>query len=629
MFSIGRAKAVDRECDAMAAAINRSQGVIEFNLDGTIIKANDNFLAVVGYALSEVVGKHHRMFVDPAFANSSDYAQFWDRLKSGEFVARKFRRINKSGNEVWIQASYNPMLDAKGKPYKVIKFATDITVAEVLAREQAAKIAAINRSQGIIEFNLDGSIITANENFLAVVGYSLSEISGKHHSMFVDQAHQASGDYRKFWDRLNRGEFISEKFHRLAKGGRDVWIEASYNPVLDANGKPYKVIKFATDVTAFEVERRNTEIERAEKLEQQNYVVEALGDGLRKLSDGNLVYRVRDALPAEYDELRTDFNTATAKLEETLHGIVSNANAVRTGAAEIATASDDLSRRTEQQAASIEETSAALNDITKTVKDAAEGSRKASDAVNSARGEAEHSGQIVRQAVSAMRQIEESSQKVSQIIGVIDEIAFQTNLLALNAGVEAARAGDAGRGFAVVASEVRALAQRSADAAKEIKTLISTSSSQVEAGAKLVSETGEALERIVVRVDEVTKLVANIASGAQQQASALSEIASAMNQMDQGTQQNAAMVEETTAAVQSLAKEADGMSALMDKFTLGDTDGSALRQSLQRAVPHAFRGTQGGAPKSGAKPQLVSRKSSSKPVRSAAGGGASEGWEEF
>ncbi|MEQ1717427.1 MAG: PAS domain-containing methyl-accepting chemotaxis protein [Hyphomicrobium sp.] len=619
-----------READTMVAAINRSQGVIEFNLDGTVIRANDNFLGVVGYTAAEVVGKHHRIFVDPESAKTNEYARFWERLNRGEYVSEKFRRIKKGGHEVWIQASYNPMLDASGKPYRIIKFATDITAVEVLAREQATKIAAINRSQGIIEFNLDGTVITANPNFLAVIGYSLSEVTGKHHSVFVDPAYRASADYRKFWERLNQGEYISEKFHRIAKGGKDVWIEASYNPVLDANGKPYKIVKFATDVTSIENDRRNIEAERAAKLEQQSFVVKSLGNGLRQLSDGNLLFRLQDELPAEYEELRTNFNAATAKLEGTLQGIVSNTSAVRSGTAEIATASEDLSRRTEQQAASIEETSAALNDITRTVKEAADGSRKASNVVSAARGEAEKSGQIVRDAVSAMRQIEESSQKITQIIGVIDEIAFQTNLLALNAGVEAARAGDAGRGFAVVASEVRALAQRSAEAAKEIKTLISTSSGQVEAGARLVSETGGALQRIVVRVDELNTLVADIAAGAQQQATALSEISGAMNQMDQGTQQNAAMVEETTAAVQNLAKEADGMSALIGKFTVGDTGGNALRESLQRAVPHAFRGTKGGSAKLGGKPQLVAQKPSSKPMRSASGsGGASEGWEEF
>ncbi|MFA5955594.1 methyl-accepting chemotaxis protein [Hyphomicrobium sp.] len=627
------------EVEAKLAAINRSQGVIEFNLDGTVITANENFLAVVGYSLAEVVGKHHSMFVDGNYATSSDYRLFWDRLNRGEFVADKFRRISRSGKEVWIQASYNPLIDANGKPFKVVKFATDITAVELQTRELEAKIAAIGRSQGVIEFNLDGTVITANPNFLAVVGYTADEVTGKHHRMFVDSDYAKSNDYRLFWDRLNRGEYIADKFRRISKTGKDVWIQASYNPLLDANGKPFKVVKFATDVTAVEDERRHAEEERAAKSEQQAHVVDALGNGLRQLSDGILTFRIGEAFPREYEQLRSDFNAAMGKLQDTIKGVNSNADAVRSGATEIAAASDDLSRRTEQQAASLEETSAALSEITTTVAKTAESSRKASDTVSKARGEAEHSGEVVRQAISAMGQIEESAKKVSQIIGVIDEIAFQTNLLALNAGVEAARAGEAGRGFAVVASEVRALAQRSAEAAKEIKGLISTSSHQVEAGAKLVGETGEALSRIVVRVNEISGLVANIALAAEQQATGISQINTAIGQMDQGTQQNAAMVEEATAAVHALSKEADAMAELIGNFEIGEASGNSIRSELQRAAPHAFRTPSKLTPAktSGAKPRLAAARPAAKamndasrtPRRAATVNGADDGWEEF
>ncbi|MGO4686281.1 methyl-accepting chemotaxis protein [Hyphomicrobium sp. 2TAF46] len=635
MFTIGKANRASNELEAKVAALGRSMGVIEFNLDGTVITANENFLAAVGYGLPEITGKHHSIFVDPAYAKSADYRQFWDRLNRGEFVADKFRRISKSGKDVWIQASYNPLLDAKGKPFKVIKFATDVTAVETQTRELEAKMAAISRSQAVIEFNLDGTVITANENFLAVVGYRLAEVVGKHHSIFVDPAYAKSADYRQFWDRLNRGEFVADKFRRISKSGKDVWIQASYNPLLDANGKPFKVIKFATDVTAIEDERRHAEEERAHKSVQQTLVVDSLGSGLRQLSEGNLTFRVTESFSKEYEQLRADFNAAMSKMQETLKGIVQNADAVRAGAAEIAGASDDLSKRTEQQAASLEETTAALNEITSTVKKTADGSRKASDTVGTARGEAEHSGQIVQQAIDAMRQIEDSARKVSQIIGVIDEIAFQTNLLALNAGVEAARAGDAGRGFAVVASEVRALAQRSAEAAKEIKALILTSSQQVESGAKLVGETGNALGRIVGRVNEISTLVNSIAAGAEQQATGLSQINTAIMQMDQGTQQNAAMVEESTAAVHALSKEADAMANLMAGFSIGASDGDSLRSQLEHAAPHAFR-QRGHAPAAGSRPHLASsqkhatpRPGVERPRKTVAGGGANDGWEEF
>jgi methyl-accepting chemotaxis protein len=627
VFSFGKQNHATDELQAKVAAISRSTGIIEFNLDGTVITANENFLAVVGYRLDEVVGKHHSQFVDPAYAKSGDYRVFWDRLNRGEFIADKFRRMTKGGKEVWIQASYNPLLDANGKPFKVIKFATDITAVELQTRELEAKMSAIDRSEGVIEFNLDGTIVTANANFLSVVGYSLAEVVGKHHSIFVAPNYANSEDYRRFWERLNRGEFVADKFHRVAKGGKDVWIQASYNPLLDSNGKPFKVVKFATDVTAVEDERRHAEEEQARKTAEQSEVVSSLGEALRHLSDGNLTYRLDNPFPKSYEQLRVDLNAVTSNLESTLKGIVENAEAVRAGAAEIATASDDLSRRTEQQAASLEETTAALNEITVTVKKTATGSQKASNTVTTARGEAEHSGEVVRQAITAMGQIETSSRKVSQIIGVIDEIAFQTNLLALNAGVEAARAGDAGRGFAVVASEVRALAQRSAEAAKEIKSLISTSSQQVEAGARLVGETGEALTRIVTRVNEISTLVTEIATGAEQQSTGLTQVNTAIQQMDQGTQQNAAMVEESTAAVHALSKEADAMTQLMSKFRLGGGDQS-LRSQLEQAAPHVF-GSHQRSSKPAAPVRSPRRAAAPAAPRKAAVNGSAADWEEF
>jgi methyl-accepting chemotaxis protein len=497
-------------------------------------------------------------------------------------------------------------------------------------KDLEAKVAAINRSQAVIEFKLDGTVIQANENFLSVLGYTAGEVVGRHHSMFVDRDYGKSNDYRLFWDRLNRGEFVAEKFRRITKSGKDAWIQASYNPMIDANGKVFKVIKFATDVTAVEEERKRNEEEREAKAAQQTQVVDSLGNGLRQLTEGNLTSRISDAFPKEYEQLRRDFNAAMGKLQDALKGVSANADAVRSGAAELAGGSDDLSRRTEQQAASLEETAAALNEITTTVSRTAESSKQASATVTTARSEAEHSGEIVRQAVTAMQQIEASSRKVSQIIGVIDEIAFQTNLLALNAGVEAARAGDAGRGFAVVASEVRALAQRSAEAAKEIKGLISTSSHQVETGAKLVGETGDALNRIVARVNEISDLVKHIAAGAEEQSTSLSEVNKAIAQMDEGTQQNAAMVEESTAAVHALSAEADAMAGLMSNFNIGDE--GTLRRDLEKAAPHAFRSApKAPAKAAGSKPHLATSRPAARAVASGRKtvNGADEGWTEF
>jgi len=333
----------------------------------------------------------------------------------------------------------------------------------------------------------------------------------------------------------------------------------------------------AQERKAAEDERNRHEAARSAAAREQALVVQGLAEGLDHLSQGDLTHRIGGAFPTDYVKLQSDFNAAIGQLQEAMTVVVTNVGGIRTGAGEISTAADDLSRRTEQQAACLEETAAALDEITATVRKTAGGAKACSDVVLAARGDAQTSGEVVRHAVSAMSEIEKSAQQISQIIGVIDEIAFQTNLLALNAGVEAARAGEAGKGFAVVASEVRALAQRSAEAAKEIKTLISASTQQVGQGVRLVGETGQALDRIVGRVAEIDSLVTEIAASAQEQAVGLQQVNTAVNQMDQVTQQNAAMVEQSTAASHSLATEAEALAGSIARFRIGQPQAVAPR----------------------------------------------------
>ncbi len=321
----------------------------------------------------------------------------------------------------------------------------------------------------------------------------------------------------------------------------------------------------------------------------QQRVVESMAKALASLAKGDLTVRLHEQVSASYQALKTDFNAAMDTLQSTMKSIAANTQGVHAGAGEITQASDDLSRRTEQQAASLEETAAALDQITATVRRTAEGSKEARQLVTTAKTDAEASGVVVRETVAAMSGIEQSSNQIGNIIGVIDEIAFQTNLLALNAGVEAARAGDAGRGFAVVATEVRALAQRSADAAKEIKALISASGQQVQAGVRLVAETGKSLERIVEQVGKLNILVVEIAASAQEQSSGLSQVNTAVNQMDQVTQQNAAMVEEATAASHNLAGEANELSRLVSQFSLGESAASVSGTFVRKPPVPAAR----------------------------------------
>lgn len=841
-------------------AISKAQAVIEFNMDGTIITANENFLNVMGYSLEEVKGKHHSIFVDPVYKDSTEYSQFWQKLARGEFESAEYKRLGKGGKEVWIQATYNPIMDAAGVPYKVVKFATDVTRQKLEAAENTGKMLAISKAQAMIEFNMDGTIITANENFLTTLGYSLEEVKGKHHSMFVEPAYKETAEYKQFWEKLGRGEFESAEYKRLSKSGKDVWIQASYNPIMDMNGVPFKVVKFATDITeqrleaeinqrlqgavvssmqatilidrdfiitfanqatmdlfakyqmqfttvfpAFNpnnilgscidmfhknpahqrkmledpnvcpyqtdieignlkfslnvtatldadgnhvgnalewqdvTEQRQKELEvarlqsavdgaqanlmicdtdlvityanpavvnmmasRADALRQtfpgfdaRNLVgqcidqfhrnpahqrqllanvaslpvkaeismagleftinataiidhqgnlmgnmvewediteqknaegqiqslidnavkgqldtridassysgfMKGLGDGINELMDavvepiqeaqrvvkalstGDLTEAMEGEYSGEFAELRDAINETNIVLSDMVDQIMDGSENILTSSDEISRGNADLSQRTEEQASSLEETASSMEEMTSTVKQNADNARQANQLAAAARDEAEKGGEVVQKAVSAMGEINSSSKKIADIIGVIDEIAFQTNLLALNAAVEAARAGEQGKGFAVVAAEVRNLAQRSAGAAKEIKGLINDSVERVDEGSKLVDESGKTLDEIVNGVKKVSDIIAEIAAAAQEQAAGIEEVNKAITQMDEMTQQNAALVEEATAASESMNEEAKEMNDLMDFFDLGDEEPEPVKVVRKR-----------------------------------------------
>jgi methyl-accepting chemotaxis protein len=792
-----------QDLNGQAAAINKVMGVIEFKPDGTIIKINENFLKVVGYAENEVIGQHHRMFVDSSYVASAEYQQFWRKLARGEFDQGQYKRIAKGNREVWLEASYNPIFDGEGKVYKVVKYATDITDRKYQEIDSAGQLAAINKSQGTIELGLDGKVLTANPIFLGVLGYTLDEAVGQYHHAFVSPEYAKSQDYKDFWAKLNRGEFVSGRFQRIGKGGKIIWLEASYNPILDANGKPYKVVKYATDIT------KQVEMEEQAKTlslvanETDNSVVitgatgliEYVNKGFTRLTgytfeesvgktpgsllqgkntDPETVKRIRTNLTAQkpfYDEIlnynktgqaywislainpvfdaqgnldkfisiqtninesklkQVDFNTrldaisrSTAIIEFTPTGEIVFANenfcssvnyslseikgkhhsmfvepaerasaeykqfwvslgngkfdagqyrrlgkgglpiwlqatynpilneegkvikvvkfatniteqkeaalaldsavdemqhviedakvgdisnrlqladktgaiaslcggvnalldkmtealltvreageAINTAAGEISTGNIDLSSRTEEQASSLEETAASMEELASTVKHNAENAKQANQLAIAASGVAVKGGDVVGQVVTTMADINESARKIEDIISVIDGIAFQTNILALNAAVEAARAGEQGRGFAVVAGEVRNLAQRSATAAKEIKELITDSVTKTTEGTKLVENAGATMQEVVTSIQRVTDIMGEMAAASGEQSTGIEQVNQAVSVMDQTTQQNAALVEEAAAAAESLVDQAENLMATVNNFKL-------------------------------------------------------------
>ena len=591
------------------AALDRAEGVIEFNTDGTIIAANKNFLNFLGYTLDEVKGHHQRMFADAAYAASAEYHSFWQKLNQGEYDSGVYRRLGKGGKEIWIQASYNPILDGAGKVSKIVAFATDVTQEKNRNAEFKGKMEAVSKAQAVIEFNMDGTIITANQNFLSCLGYTLDEIKGHHHRMFAEPTYAASPEYQALWAKLNRGEFDTGVYRRLGKGGKEIWIQASYNPILDANGKPYKVVEFATDITGQKQAQNEVEklikaaamgnlsdridVERyqgsAKELTSSfNQLLDAVTTPLHEaqeiltaLASGDLTKQMTGAYQGEFEQMKTSLNTAITQLTDTVSRVREAVEAVTAGSEEISKGNEDLSQRTSEQASALEETSASMEEMTSTVKQNADNSKQANQLAIAARDIANKGGAVTTKAVEAMGEINKSSKKIADIITVIDEIAFQTNLLALNAAVEAARAGEHGRGFAVVAAEVRNLAQRSATAAKEIKGLINESIQRVTDGTELVNQSGKTLEEIVGSVKRVTDIIAEISAASQEQASGIDQVNKAIMSMDETTQQNAALVEETTSAAQSMKEQAKELLQKVETFKVVQ---SQDRQSVYNAM---------------------------------------------